>query len=223
MTSVLIPAMNEADRISATVHAACALPGAGEVVVIDDGSTDDTARVAELAGANVVRVQCNRGKGAALTAGMKTATGDILLLLDADLGETAGQASRLLEPVLQGEADLTIATFPRGAARGGGIGMVVRLARWGIRRATGRVMEAPLSGQRAMRREVLDRAIPLPAGFGVEVAMTIAALRAGYRVLEVPTEMSHRVTGRSPRAIVHRARQFTAVLGALLAAWRRRV
>jgi glycosyltransferase involved in cell wall biosynthesis len=217
MTSALVPAKDEADRIASTLAALALVAGIDEVVVIDDGSTDDTATAAESAGARVVRLPDNRGKGAALAAGLAVASGDTLLLLDADLGATASQASLLLEPIARGDADLTIATFPRVAGRGGGVGLVVRLARWGIRRETGRVMEAPLSGQRAMRREVFERVTPLPAGFGIEVAMTIAALRAGYRVVEVPTQMAHRVTGRSLRAILHRARQFVAVATALRA------
>lgn len=217
MISALIPARNESDRILATLKAVRRIEGVREIVVIDDGSTDDTGSLASEAGARVVRLPVNRGKGAALTAGLQAAAGDVLLLLDADLGATAAEAGCLLAPVTAGQADLAIATFPRVAGRGGGVGLVVGLARRGIRDATGREMEAPLSGQRALRREVLQSVLPLPSGFGVEVAMTIGALRGGYRVVEVPTTMTHRVTGRTPRAILHRARQYAAVAAALRA------
>ena len=130
--------------------------------------------------------------------------------MDADLGETAIQAERLLRPLLTGEADMTIATFPIIPGKGGGMGLVVRTARNGIYRLTGQTMQAPLSGQRALRREVLAAVGGFADGWGVEIALTVGAIRAGYAVLEVSTEMTHRVTGGSAAAILHRARQFLA-------------
>lgn len=221
--SVLIPAFNEAERIAATVKAVRQLPAdcrIGEIIVVDDGSADTTAVEAETAGADVVVRQPNRGKGAALEAGYALALGEILLLLDGDLGETAVEAERLLRPVLYGGADMTIATFPARPGAGGGIGLVVRLARWGIRRLTGQTMAAPLSGQRALKRAVLVEIGGFAEGWGVEVALTVSALRRGFRVLEVPTVMSHRVTGRSPSAILHRAKQFAAAAAVLWRLWR---
>jgi glycosyltransferase involved in cell wall biosynthesis len=222
--SILIPAHNEVDRIADTVAGArLAASGAPlQIVVVDDGSTDMTADAAELAGADRVIRQTNRGKGGALTAGVVVSNGAILLLLDADLGATAAEASRLLAPVLAGDADMTIATFPVRPGRGGGGGRVVRLARWGIRRLTGRTMAAPLSGQRALTRALLDDCGGFAPGWGVEVELTVRALWAGGRVVEVPTQMDHRVTGRSLGAIVHRALQFGAAAMALARLWRSR-
>jgi glycosyltransferase involved in cell wall biosynthesis len=219
MISVVIPAYNEADRIGETVAAVVALPHVDEVIVVDDGSTDDTAQRADAAGATVIRTPENRGKGSALEIGITAAAGDILALIDADLGGTAAQAECLIEPVLTDEADMTIATFPVIPGTGGGFGFVVKLARWGITRATGREMAAPLSGQRVMKREVWTMVGGMDPGFGAETAFTIDALCAGFRVLEVPTTMTHRVTGRDAAAVRHRARQFNAVAAAL---WRRR-
>ena len=213
--SVLIPAYNEADRIAATVVAAQGLRGVGEVLVVDDGSTDATSSVAAAAGARVVRQSRNGGKAAALMAGFSQARGESLLLLDGDLGVSAAEADVLIAPVLTGAADMTIATFPVVPGRGGGMGIVVRFSRWGILRATGRMMQAPLSGQRCLRREVFAAAMPLAAGFGVETALTIDALRAGFRLLEVPTSMDHRVTQNDLRARLHRARQLRDVAKAL--------
>src|SRR5436190_11013189 len=115
MISVLIPAYNEALRIADTIAAVRAMEGETpivEILIVDDGSADDTAQRAQEAGADVVFRQANRGKGAALQAALALALGDILLLLDADLGHSAGEARALLAPVLTGEADMTIATFP---------------------------------------------------------------------------------------------------------------
>jgi glycosyltransferase involved in cell wall biosynthesis len=222
MISALIPAHNEAGRIAATIAALRGItdPGpVGEIIVVDDGSTDSTAAIAESAGADTVVRQAHRGKGAALNAAAALAAGDVLLLIDADLGESASEASKLLLPVVRGSADMCIATFPARTGNVGGVGLVVKLARWGIRRLTGRFMAAPLSGQRALRREVLDETGGFASGWGVEVALTVSALRASLRVLEVPTSMSHRVTGRSPTAVLHRAAQFVAAARVL---WRMR-
>ena len=220
MISVIIPAYNEAERIAATLQAIRALPEISEIVVVDDGSTDDTAGCAEAAGADVVLRQANGGKGAALQAGFDMTSGDILLLLDADLGETAVEAGKLIAPLLANEAAMSIATFPVIPGKGGGVGLVVQLSRWGIRKLTGRTMQAPLSGQRAVQREVITNGGGFASGWGVEVALTVRALQQGYRLVEVPTEMTHRVTGRTWGAILHRAKQFTAAARVL---WRLRL
>jgi glycosyltransferase involved in cell wall biosynthesis len=211
MISVLIPAYNESERIAATIAAARTLPAVGEIIVVDDGSADDTATIAEQAGAEVVFRQKNQGKGAALQRAYRLSRGRVLLLLDADLGDSAREAAKLLEPVVTGTADMTIATFPKNPNKKGGVGLVVRLARNGIRQLTGRTMEAPLSGQRAVRREALEEIGGFADGWGAEVWLTVRALWAGQRVLEIPTEMTHRVTGRSPGDLWHRAQQYRAV------------
>jgi hypothetical protein len=137
----------------------------------------------------------------------------VYLLLDADIGATAGSARALLGPVLADEADLTIGVLP-GARGRGGFGAVKRFSRWGIRRACGFRAEAPLSGQRAVRAELLRAIDPAPR-FGLEVGMTIDAVRRGARVLEVPVTMEHRHTGRRLSGFAHRGRQGADVVRAL--------
>jgi len=169
--SVIIPAYNEAGPLPATVAALRGLPEVDEIVVVDDGSTDETAAVAEGLGCRVVRLVRNRGKGKALTAGVRAAKGDVLVFLDADLGASAAEARRLLAPLLAGEADMVIGRFPE-AQRPGGLGMVKALARAGVRWLGGLAVAAPLSGQRAIRRTVLEAVGDLAGGFGVEVGLT---------------------------------------------------
>jgi glycosyltransferase involved in cell wall biosynthesis len=220
--AVVIPAKDEADRIAATVKAALELPGAGLVVVVDDGSADGTARVAEQAGAKVVRHGRNRGKGAAMESGAEAVRlldddrrePRHLLFLDADLAETAREAAPLVEPVRRGEADMTIAVFST-TVKLGGHGFVVRLSRDGIRRATGWEATQPLNGQRCLTRAAFEAARPLAAGFGVETALTIDLLRQGFRVTEVEVPLAHRATGTDWRSQLHRARQFRDVARAL--------
>lgn len=217
--TVVIPAFNEADLVAATIQAARRLPGVAEVIVVDDGSSDATAARAREAGARVLSSGANQGKGAALTAGVAAARGGALLFLDADLGPTAGEAAALLGALAAG-ADMAVARFPR-QQHAGGLGLVRRLAQWGIRCLTGRHMEAPLSGQRALTRAALQAALPLAPGFGVEVGLTLDVLRAGLEVVEVETAMQHRLTGRRPADFCHRGRQLRDVAITVLRRWRR--
>lgn len=213
----LVPAHDEAERIAATVRSAMGVRSIDRVLVIDDASSDDTAALARAAGAEVLSLHTNLGKGGALQAGLDSLTedADVLVLLDGDLGETAGQAGLLVAPVLAAEADMTIATLPRPSGSGG-FGLVKGLARWGINRLSGYEPSAPLSGQRALSRAAWEAATPFATGYGVEVALTVRAARAGMRILEIPTTMAHAATGRDVAGFVHRGRQFVQVASALM-------
>jgi glucosyl-3-phosphoglycerate synthase len=227
----LVPARDEAERVGATVRALRDLPGVAEVLVVSDGSTDATAAKALEAGAHCLDLPRNLGKGGALNAGLAALMGRVaerlspepavLLLADADLAETAGRLGRLVDPVLAGEADLAIADLPaqHGA---GGFGVAMGLARRGMARATGRRMAEPLSGQRAVRWEALPALLPFAPGFGVEVAMTMDALRAGLRVVEIEVDLQHNATGKNLAGLLHRARQARAIARELTRrrAWR---
>lgn len=223
--SAIIPAYNEADIISETVAAVLQIPGLTQLIVVDDASTDDTAKIAELAGAShVIRLETNAGKGGALNAGFKHADGEIILLLDADLGESASEGSKLLQPVVDDDADMTIGRFNKSAvisseklsAGSKGFGTVVKIARFGIKILTGVNITAPLSGQRAIKREIIEKMGSFPSGFGVEAGITIDVIRIGERVLEVPVNMGHRASGRDLRGFLHRGQQMVDVLKILL-------
>jgi hypothetical protein len=216
----LVPAKDEDERVGATVRALLGLPEVAEVLVVSDGSADATAAKALEAGAHCLDLPRNLGKGGALNAGLAALMGRVaerlspepsaLLLADADLAETAARLDRLLTPVLAGEADLAIADLPaqQGA---GGFGVAMGLARRGMARATGRRMAEPLSGQRAVRWEALPALLPFAPGFGVEVAMTMDALRAGLRVVEIEVDLRHNATGKDLSGLLHRARQARAI------------
>ena len=210
----LVPCKDQAASVGQTVAALRSLDEVDEVVVVDDGSADGTPDAALAAGARVLRLPANVGKGGAVRAGVAaTPDADVHLLVDADVASTAALAGHLLPPVLEGEADVAIAVLP-GAGGRGGFGAVRRLAAAGIRRATGFQARAPLSGQRAVRSELL-RSLSLADDFGLETAMTIDATRAGARVVEIDVAMEHRHTGRSPRGFAHRARQGAHIVRAL--------
>ena len=225
--AVIIAAKDEAARIVTTVSAARRIAGVDLVIVVDDGSSDATGRLAADAGAVVLSHPRNRGKAAAMATGARAvADHDIndpavlggarlLLFIDADLEHSAANAAALVAPVATGDADMTIATLPPQSTSGGGHGFVVRLARNGIERLAGWTPTQPLSGMRCLSREAFEAASPLARGWGVEVGLTIDVLGAGLRVLEVPCELQHRVTGSSWRGQVHRARQYRDVWLAL--------
>lgn len=215
---VLVPAYNEAEYIGKTVAALTRVPGVREVVVIDDGSTDETAAVAAKSGARVIRLSSNRGKSAAVLFGASFIRQPYLALVDADLGDSAAELLRLLQPLQEGKAAMTVALFPPGGVKGG-LGLVKKLAAWSIHRSTGRYLKEPLSGQRVFKRELLTLLRHTPKGFGLEVALSMDLLRYGYRIMEVETAMRHRERGRDAGSCLHRGRQFTAVLREL---WLRR-
>ena len=206
--AVVIAARDEADRIGDTVRAVSeAFPGA-VVVVADDGSADATAVVARAAGAEVVRLPQAAGKGGAATLAAECALTHepaLVLLCDADLGASAARLRPLLDAVAAGEGDLAVAAFARRV--GGGFGIAVGFAHWAIRNLTGLDLRAPISGQRAMRAEVLQVVTPFAPRFGMEIGMTVDAVRAGFSLVEVDVDLEHRATGRTWRGFTHRFRQ----------------
>jgi glycosyltransferase involved in cell wall biosynthesis len=208
--SVLIPAFNEENKIKATINTVFKLEFVNQVIVIEDGSTDFTYQQAKQTKAQIIQLPYNQGKGTALNHGLRQAEGDVILLLDGDLGETALEAQKLLVPIVEGKADMTIAQFPP-VQQNVGCGLVKKLAVWGLRKITGRVFTAPLSGQRAIRRQVLNKTKKFATGFGVEVALTINVWQAGFEIVEIPVEMKHRITANNLSGFWHRGKQFKDV------------
>lgn len=203
----VIAARNEAGRIGDTVRAAATLSEVERIYVVENGSTDATVAEARAAGAWVLVAPRALGKGDALEGAIdRLPPARAYLFLDGDLGASAKEAALLLEPVLAGRADLAIAAFPRDA-RHGGFGLVKRATATLIEALTDVRPQEPMSGQRAMTAEVLHNVRPLAPGFGLEMAMTIDALRLGYTVIEIPVAMEHRYTGRDLAGFAHRGRQ----------------
>ena len=231
----IVPAFDRADTVGATVTALRTVPDVLEVIVVDDGSRDRTAAVAAAAGARVIELARNRGKGAAVAAGIEASGAPAMyLLIDADLGETAALAGELLAPVAEGEADMSIAvmagpeapTASTGMAvagtadadadadvsagsaergRRGGFGLVKRFAARVLRAETGQAFAEPLSGQRAVRGPLL-RSLELASGFGLEIGLTLDAAARGASISEMAVEFAHRQTGRDISGFAHRAR-----------------
>ena len=207
--TVIVAARNEADRIGATLDALGELFPDAERWVADDASDDGTAEVALAHGARVVSRGRSHGKGANVTAAAEAVLSEgvpnLILVCDGDLGSSASSLGALVEAVRADGCELAVAAFRRRL--GGGFGLALGFAGWAIERRCGFRAEAPISGQRAMRGEVLAAVLPLAPGYGMEIGMTVDAVRAGYRVCEVELELEHRATGRTLSGFAHRGRQ----------------
>jgi len=215
--AAIVAARNEADRVGETVAALRSVfPGAA-IWVADDASTDGTAELAMAAGARVVSRGRPHGKGANMTAAAEAALSEhpaprLVLLCDGDLAGSAARLAPLVEAVERGECDLAVAAFSRRV--GGGFGLALGFARWAIRRRCGLETTAPISGQRALRAEALRAALPFARGYGMEIGMTVDAVRAGCRLREYELDLEHRATGRSLRGFLHRGTQLRDFAGA---------
>jgi glycosyltransferase involved in cell wall biosynthesis len=207
---VIVATQNEVERIGAALDAlSAALPGA-RLMVADDASTDGTQAEAMRHGAWLVSRRRPHGKGGNVTATAEAAVGEFdgdttALLCDADLAQSAGELVPLVEAVEIGRCDLAIGRF--ADPKGGGFGFTLGYARAAVERLCGARLEAPLSGQRAMRVSTLRELLPFANGWGLETGMTIDAIRSGKRIAEIELPLSHRVTGRTPAGFLHRARQ----------------
>ena len=194
-TSVVIPAYNEAAGVGAVVEALVAAGAWHEILVIDDGSDDGTARAAEAAGARVIRHPYNKGNGASVKTGIRHATGEFIVIIDADGQHRAALAPRLVARL--GEYDLVVgARSPQSQATvGRRLGNL--LLAWLAGFLAGRPIPDLTSGFRAARSAYLREFLHLlPNGFSTPTTTTLAFLRAGYNVAFEPADADARV-GRS--------------------------
>jgi glycosyltransferase involved in cell wall biosynthesis len=190
-TTVVIPAYNEQGAIADVVSRVRGRGAWQEVLVVDDGSTDQTAERAQQAGARVVRHPYNKGNGAAVKTGIREARGAVILLMDADGQHDADDMARLVAAV--GVHDLVIGarsardqTFIRAL----GNAVFRTLASW----LTGRPIPDLTSGFRAARRDrLLDILHLLPNGFSYPTTSCLAFLKAGHNVTFVPITARRRV------------------------------
>ena len=192
LVSIVVPAFNEAAVIAEVVSALAAAGPWHEVIVVDDGSGDETAARAAAAGALVVRHPYNKGNGAAVKSGIRRATGEFVLIVDGDGQHRPEDACRLVDQL--GEYDLVIgaratATHANHARRFGNSAL-----NWLASYLTGREVPDLTSGFRGARRECLTEFIHLlPNGFSTPTTTTLAFIKAGYNVAFEPVEARARV------------------------------
>ncbi len=194
-TSVVIPAYNEAAAIAQVVSELARTAPWHEIIVVDDGSSDRTADCARAAGAVVVRHPYNKGNGAAVKSGIREATGEYVLIIDADGQHPPADALRLVDRL--GEYDLVV------GARAGATQATLarRLGNELLNRLASYLTERPIpdltSGFRAARRAYLREFIHLlPNRFSTPTTTTLAFIKAGYNVAFEPIEGKQR-TGQS--------------------------
>jgi len=190
--SIVIPAYNEGEVITEVVAALAGAAAWREIIVVDDGSRDDTASQAQKAGASVVRHPYNKGNGAAVKSGIRRATGQYVLIVDGDGQHRPEDAKRLIAQL--GEYDLVVGARSRATqatqARRFGNGAL----NWFASYLTGREIPDLTSGFRAARREYLREFLHLlPNGFSTPTTTTLTFIKAGYNVLFEPIEARQRV------------------------------
>jgi len=191
--SIVIPAKNEAGAIATVVAGAKKEYPDAELIVVDDGSSDDTAKVAEQAGAKVVRHPESLGNGAAVKAGARAANGDIIAFMDGDGQHDAAEFGKLLEKLNQGYDMVIGARSSDSHANVGRLyanGIYNVIASW----LTGRRIPDLTSGFRVARANLFKKFLYLlPNGFSYPTTITMAFLRSGHPISFEPIPVAKRI------------------------------
>ena len=184
--SVVMPAKNEASAIGNVIESIRQHAPNAEIVVVDDGSTDETVAVAESAGARVVTHRYSMGNGAAIKTGARSAKGDILVFMDADGQHDPADIPRLLARIDEG-FEMAVGARSDNAHASAGRGFANRLYNRLASYMTGQPIRDLTSGFRAVRaRQFREFIYLLPNGFSYPTTITMAFFRAGYQVAYVP-------------------------------------
>lgn len=213
--SIIIPALNEAESVTPVIKD---VPPTlddqiVEVIVVDDGSTDNTAEQAEQAGARVIRHESNRGYGAALKTGFEHATGDIVGFLDADYTYPSAEFTTLYERFVEDDADIVVGT--RLAGHNEGMPFIRRTGNrffaWLVCLLTKSPVTDPASGMRLLRKELLSDLYPLSDDLDFTPEMTTKATQLDLEYIEVPITYRERVGESKLGAFEHGYRFFTVI------------
>jgi glycosyltransferase involved in cell wall biosynthesis len=201
MISVIIPALNEEEPIAAVVRACLTTGLPGEVIVVDNGSSDRTAERAQAAGARVVSEPAP-GYGRACAAGIRALSPecDLVVFLDGDGSDCPEFMPQLVEPILRGEQDFVIGSRTRGKREPGSMNFqqvfAGRVAGWLLRLLYG-VRYSDMCPFRAIRRSALDGLAMKETTYGWNLEMQMRAARERLRILEVPVNHRCRTGGES--------------------------
>ena len=191
--SIVLPAKNESGAVGQTIERIKQLNIAHEIIVVNDGSTDSTPVVAEQAGATVVTHPYSKGNGAAIKTGARTATGDVIVFMDADGQHDPLDIPRLLEQIEQGY-DLVVGSRQKGSQASVGRGVANALYNNLASYMTEQKVEDLTSGFRAVRADKFREFLYLlPNGFSYPTTSTMAFFRAGYSVTYVPIHAAKRI------------------------------
>jgi glycosyltransferase involved in cell wall biosynthesis len=191
--SIVLPAKNEAGAIGETINKINQLHKIDEIIVVNDGSTDETQHVAEQAGAKVIVHPYSKGNGAAIKTGARHASGDVIVFMDADGQHDANDILRLIEKIEQG-FDLVVGARQKGSQASIGRGVANKLYNNLASYMSDHTVEDLTSGFRAVRADKFKEFIYLlPNGFSYPTTSTMAFFRAGYSVTYVPIHAAKRI------------------------------
>ena len=209
--SIILPAKNEALAIGTTVAGICERFPDAEVIVVNDGSTDNTLEVAQAAGARVVSHPYSKGNGAAIKTGARAATGEVLVFMDADGQHDPADIPRLLERLEQGH-DMVVGARQKGSQASVGRGVANTFYNWLATYMTGHKIEDLTSGMRAVRADKFREFLYLlPNGFSYPTTSTMAFFRAGYSVSYVPIHAAQRI-GKSHIKLLKDGMRFLLII-----------
>lgn len=216
MIAVVIPALDEADNIASVVSDLHDQVSVDLVIVVDNGSSDDTAAVARSAGATVV-TEPDRGYGYACAAGTAEALTQgaaIIAYIDGDHSSRPDEIGRILEPILADEADLVLGSRVLGTTEAGSMGPHQRFGNWltaAIMSALYKITVSDLGPYRAIRASLVRDLDMSEMTFGWPTEMMVKSARRGARIVEVPATWQPRRSGESKVS--------GTIKGTVLAAW----
>jgi len=194
LISVVIPAFNEEATLGNVINRARrTLENMGnpyEIIVVDDGSTDQTRHIAFKKGVMMVRSHKNRGKGYALKIGLNRCRGDIIVTIDADGSHQPEELPKLVRPIMKNEVDMIIGSRFKGQLEDGAVKRVNmignKLFNVLIFLLTGKLLTDTQSGFRAFSRNVLSNLNVRSAGYEIDSEITVELFKKGFMVSEVP-------------------------------------
>jgi len=191
--SIILPAKNEAPALKKLLPRLRVAQPAAEIIVVDDGSTDDTRAVCDKHGVQCQSSPYSMGNGAAIKRGARIAQGDVLVFMDADGQHDPADVTRLLEKLEQGY-DMVVGARDWGSQAGVGRGLANTLYNWLATRMTGHEVADLTSGFRAVRADRFrDFLYLLPNGFSYPTTSTMAFFRSAYPVAYVPIKVAQRI------------------------------
>ena len=212
--SIIIPAYNEAQNLRVLLpeikKISLTSDNPLEIIVVDDGSEDDTEKVARDEGAHVLKHPYNMGNGAAIKTGLRNATGDVCVFIDADLQHPPQEIYKLIEPL--GEYEMVIGVR-RSSAQKLHRRIANRFFNMLASYVTGKKILDLTSGFRAVKTETAKKFIPLlPNGFSYPTTLTLAFLKTGRGVKFLPVDSNPRNTGRSKISLLQDGIRFVLII-----------
>jgi len=209
--TIILPAKNEAGAVGQTVERIRAAFAQAEIIVVDDGSTDDTKALAVAAGARVISHPYSMGNGAAIKTGARAAPGEVLVFMDADGQHDPADIPRLLAKLTEGY-DMVVGARQRGSQASWWRGLANRFYNGVATYMTGHRIKDLTSGFRVVRAtrfmEFLDL---LPNGFSYPTTITMAFFRAGYAVAYEPIHAAPRI-GKSHLRLLKDGLRFLLII-----------